>query len=370
MSNRLEGAFTDLRQHKRVAENKRIGWSIDQQADIHGNGRIINLSESGLMLETNSTFTPQDGQVFNFDSGAKQFDYLPSKGKIIWSKRKNNLPNQFLCGVEFINSTEFVRTKLADYLNTRVQGILKKQWMEKALSVSLTGIIVALTGWSIWYSVQIYAGLNDSNQQFIQVSDKQATLTTTFQALYKETQVKLAVAEVELETTRGILESMTRDLESTKAILTETESMLSLERNNVSQNAALRAQLQAKIADLETQNKILSQEMAGLRDEIRFYEGNVQNIEEGKLFLMTYKDRVKLVKERVKVFKSEAEQIRRRALRERDRILMELGNNGYLVKNGAAVKVDTQKYNAVSNAKTLETLSPDRSFDVNVKIVE
>lgn len=385
MANRIAGPVVDLRQHKRIKQNKKISWSIADKSGINGVGRIVNLSEAGLLLETNSDFIPQDGQTFNFNNSSKEFDFLPSQAKIVWSKKKENTFGRFVCGAEFTNSTEHVRSRLNNYVNSRIKGLALQERWGKPLSIVLTLAIACLTVFSLWMSSEIYENLHQSTQTFINVSQKQAVLATTYQGLYKETRQKLIAAEQELETTKELLRVVTQDLEATKAILAETEGMLgqvrgsnsslkneisSLEGEADRQIQILRAELESKIADLEAQNTALKAEMAGLHDEIRYYEGNVKDVEEGRLFLSTYKDRVKLVKEKIKIFRSEAEQVRRKASRDRDRLLLELGNNGYFMKNGQSVKVDTQKYNAVSQSNPEGIVPSARSIDVNVQIVE
>ena len=67
--------------------------------------------------------------------------------------------------------------------------------------------------------------------------------------------------------------------------------------------------------------------------------------------MQLYHDKMNLVKSKIKDFRIEAKKVRTQALREMDRVRVLLGNNGYFVKNGEAVKVDIESYNsAVMNA--------------------
>jgi len=176
-----------------------------------------------------------------------------------------------------------------------------------------------------------------------------------------------------LKTIIGISE----ELETTKAILAQTENFLNQAKADNQQFSAekeaelmkTREGLQATIALLEGENTQINQEMTILKGRMDYYLGDVKNTDDSLQLLTFYEKQIKLVRTKIKRFNRDVRQVRIAAQREYDRLKSELGNNGYFVKEGQVIQVDMEKYNAVgSNQIPVEAPAPN--FKVDVTFVE
>jgi len=343
-----------------------------------------------MMIETNGTFIPpKESCIFAFDTTLGHDNYIPQYGELVWSKKIGRIKNKYLCGVRFFEPAEYVQTKLRQRIQKGILGIAMAKRTIKWLSAILTVGILALTGYTIWISRDIYQGLSSSVAGFINVSDKQAALTRTYKDLFTSSQEELARVTQELNATKQLyqesqdqLGNVNQELSETKMILAQTEALLIQARTGSDQQAAdfkstlnqneaafadLKAKLEGDLATLQQKNGNLERELGTLQEQLSFYEGNVKNIDEGHVLLNIFKERMKVVKGKIKNFKRDVREIHRRAQNERDRIQLEIGNNGYMTKNGASVKVDMQKYNAAAVAPAVVT-TPVEGLAPNVEI--
>lgn len=111
------------------------------------------------------------------------------------------------------------------------------------------------------------------------------------------------------------------------------------------ERAGEKSEFENTIALLEEKNRQMTQQLQRLQGEIfAFGADKITTTEEGQKLLQRYQTEVALIKDKLNHFRHEAEQIRVDAMVERDRIRMEIGNNGYLVRDGKAVNVDIEKY--------------------------
>ncbi len=111
------------------------------------------------------------------------------------------------------------------------------------------------------------------------------------------------------------------------------------------ERAGEKTEMQGAIALLEEKNKQLTAELQALQTKwISMTSENIRTKEEAQQLLATYQAEVAKVKDKLQHFRLEARQIREDALVERDRIRIEVGNNGYFVRNGKTVNVDLEKY--------------------------
>lgn len=109
--------------------------------------------------------------------------------------------------------------------------------------------------------------------------------------------------------------------------------------------AGEKSEMQAAIALLEEKNRQLTQELQELQTKwTTMASENIRTEAEARSLLAAYQAEVAQVKDRLQHFRQQAQQIREDALVERDRIRMEVGNNGYFVRNGKPVQVDVDKY--------------------------
>lgn len=106
-----------------------------------------------------------------------------------------------------------------------------------------------------------------------------------------------------------------------------------------------KSQFENAIALLEEKNQQMTRQLQDLQGQlVTLSADNITTTEEGRQLLQTYQMEVAKIKDKLKHFRDEARQIREDALVERDRIRTEVGNNGYLVRDGKSVTVDVEKY--------------------------
>ena len=391
MSNRLETLFSDTRNHFRITDRHPVYWKLAEGTQS-GKARIRNVSASGMMIETNGHFVPpKDGCLFSFDTTLGHENYIPQYGELVWSRKFSRVKNKYQCGVRFLEPAEYIQGKLRQKIQRGILRISYTKRASKAISALLSAGIIALTGYAIWISRDVYQGLSRSSGLFITVTDKQAALTRDYKEKWDASQAEVAGLTEELNSTKELyqqsqaqLVTVTQELSDTQSILVQSEAMLVQARSGAQQLAgdfeatltknetsfaASRAQFEGEIAALTRQNANLEKEVGTLQEQLNFYEGNIKNIDDGHVLLNIYRERMKVVKDKIKVFKRDVRDLRRRAQNERDRIQLEIGNNGYFVRNGAAVTVDLEKYNAVEAApakvtRPIEGLAP--KVEINV----
>ena len=379
MINRLPTDQVDTRKNSRVKENKKLSWHV-KSFNLNGRGRIHNISTSGMLLETNSTYNPINGDVFTFDSDLGFDNFIPQHGRLVWFKKRDARQSQYLCGIEFIEPAEYILSKLQERVQKQLlrfnQSSVFLRWLRRICFAVLMG----LTATMIWLAGVIYQDMQQTNAQMKNVVEQQVVLTQRYTQLYRETELQLASVTNELETTQ-------KDLETTKSILTQTETMLQeSEQNNIKleseltafkefhqkQLAEVKGELEQKIVSLQEQNVQLDTELRNLQVQLDYLNGNVVDMEQGKTWIADYKQRLRNVKVKLDQFKRQAAEARIVAIRERDKIETALGNGGFMVREGRIVTVDQESYDAVVSGSWDPQQVPQTETNINidVKIVE
>lgn len=348
----------NVRQNTRVKDRCRLYWHL-QDSDIKGRGRVCNISTSGMLLETNGLFVPNNQNRFTFTTNLGIDNYIPKFGEIVWHRKKKDKKNGYLCGVKFVEPAGFVLSKLQRKID---HGLKKAKVMEVTETTSnalIAGGIIALAAIVVWLAAGIYQDMTVTNHSLIKSSNQQAVITQTYIGQLKETQLQLNSALDELASTRilyqesqSALGDITKELESTKAILAQTEALLVQARQGAIDSQILnerellktKAELMNTIVILEQKNVQLAGEMNVINSKLQYYEGNINNLDEGKLLIKEYRTKLRKVKRKVNHFRKEAKLTRIAALKERDRIRLILGNNGFFMKDGRSVRVDEQRY--------------------------
>ncbi|MBF0478658.1 MAG: PilZ domain-containing protein [Candidatus Omnitrophica bacterium] len=345
MANRVSTILNESRMDVRVKEKKDILWSQEGGA-AQGKGSMRNISASGMLLETDAPHDSSMNGNFNFRAKEGDFGVVPSQGRVIWSKPKNDSKHYW--GIKFENVSE----DLANALRRRVQDGIEKEkkmrgWLivlNVAASIFLAWIVV----YSVWTSGSIYNSLNKTTQNLTVAIDGQTKLTQTYHQLYTETKQQLEVVTKELATTKAALaETQTMLAQAQQQLAQEKTANTQLQeqvRQMTEQNAKLTEEFNQNLALLNEKNAKLTTEVETLNGKVRYYEGEINNIPEGKELIRLYKDRMRLVKSKIHKFQQDADEIQHKALRERDHARTVLGNNGFLFKGGQAVKVDEGRY--------------------------
>ena len=91
----------DYRRHFRIKERVPVFWKIKDK-NIEGQGEVINISTSGLLLETDSAFSPLDESKLEIEPIDKVIHFIPRQGQLVWFKKIKILNTRFWCGIEFI----------------------------------------------------------------------------------------------------------------------------------------------------------------------------------------------------------------------------------------------------------------------------
>jgi len=107
------------RRHFRLREFIDVAWKVVDTKDVSGEGLIVNISKSGLLLQTDKVFRPSDNCVLSIESGDEALPFAAKKGKIMWFRRIYTPQERYQCGVQF----------LYDKLDNNFQ-----QWLEMKVS--------------------------------------------------------------------------------------------------------------------------------------------------------------------------------------------------------------------------------------------
>jgi len=106
------------RRHFRLREFIDVAWKVAGQEDS-GEGTVVNISSSGLLLQTDKMFRPSDNCVLFIESGAEELPFAVKKGKIVWFRRIHTPQERIQCGIQF----------LPDRTDSSFQ-----QWLEKKMN--------------------------------------------------------------------------------------------------------------------------------------------------------------------------------------------------------------------------------------------
>ena len=93
--------MSEFRRHSRIKERVPVRWKIKGK-NVEGLGEVLNISTSGLLLETDSAFSPLDESELEIEPIEKGIEFLPQDGRLIWFRKIKILNTRFWCGLEFI----------------------------------------------------------------------------------------------------------------------------------------------------------------------------------------------------------------------------------------------------------------------------
>ena len=107
------------RRHLRIRQFIDATWSMPGE-DIAGQGKIINLSASGLLLQIDSSFKPLDHCVLSVDPfiDDKKPPFLNKKGLVIWFRKIQTSKYVYQCGLEFLKD-QHLDIDLIDWIENR-----------------------------------------------------------------------------------------------------------------------------------------------------------------------------------------------------------------------------------------------------------
>ncbi len=338
----------DARGSLRIKENMPVNWQL-LNSDRSGLGKILNISTTGALLEINNLFPIPEDSVFKLDSLVEPAEnFVPQQGRVVWSEVKNN--ERIVCGLKFVEPLEDVLAKLRERIQAKIMETTNKRKIKSVAGVVLFVAMLAMVGYILQQQNDVYRSLQDTANMMVTAADKQAAVTRTYINLYHETQ--------------NTLTQVTTELDSTKALLKQTEDLLAQSKQEnedlknkmaalQSQDAATLAQSQAQlnqtrtnmeqqISALNEKNNQFASELTALKDQMRVFEGDVKSIDEGKNVIALFKNKLDLVRTKMTYLRREAHFARISAQKERDRLLLMQGNQGFLAKDGQWAKPENE----------------------------
>ena len=350
MANRINSAFNDARVNLRVQERRRVSWHLKDH-DLNGSGIVRNISVAGMLLETENALPTIENRVFSFDSVLGDYDFIPLTGRLIWHKKKRSLKNRYLWGIQFVEPSEYVLSRLHQRVQKGIRQLTTIRRTKSVVSLLLLVVSLSLAWYALWLSGAVYRDVQATNQKMLSVAARQAALTQEYKERYQETTHQLTRVTDELVSTRGLyqqsqaaLQGISNELESTKALLAKTEAMLAQAREG---NMQLQQQISA-LGSLQEAESSPSYDIQTLDNQLIARAEQIRTPREGRTLLALYRDGIQVVQSRMKAFQQEANDARIAILREKDKIRALLGNNGYFIRDGASVRVNREQYEAAA----------------------
>ncbi len=387
MGNRINPNFMDARAHLRVDEDKSLLWYGEDVSEKR-RARVRNISISGMLLEGDLGDIVNEGRELFFESPEPDF-VVPKKGVVVWRKRLGASGNRWRCGIKFTDCSDEILLRLGERIQKKIIKLIKRRQITGILSIFFIVMAVVLVGYIVLLSYTVYKNMDKANREMAAVMTRQSGIIRRYASLYKLSQQKLADSISELssiklelakakhsyEEERNLLFNMAKELETTKSILKETEQMLAkvkeekkiLAANTTSSSGSIDKKqklLQNTITELKSKNEALGKELSELKKKLDYYEGKINNISEAKTLVAFYRDKIRQVKIKIKQFTKDTLAVKIAAAKERDRIRMMLGNNGYFFKDGKLVVVDEKRYMSASLPKREHVKRRDVAVDV------
>ncbi len=139
--------------------------------------------------------------------------------------------------------------------------------------------------------------------------------------------LELQAANAELSLTRGELASLQGLNDQLK------ESIKALETYKAKASAKGEA-LETMIQAFKNKNRQLDKDLQMVRKELSSFQPDIADTKEGREKVLRFKNQIRLVKKNMGVLKQQVQEMKIAAQKERDRLEMLYGNNGYMVKDG------------------------------------
>ena len=249
-------------------------------------------------------------------------------------------------------------------------GDAKQQSMrlKRIIGILLSVVLLSLAIFVFNLSHQNSATYESASTLALNAGVDQASNYRSYVSQYKETKIQLEETTKKLEEVNRQLDVVTAELTTTKSLLAQTQEMLAkAQSENTSlkddlqgmdalqqqENVSNVKELQGKITDLKEKNTQVSGQLAQLKEQLRVFEADFGNLEEGRSLITLFQNKIKLVKSRMNYLKQEAFFAKVAAQKEKDRVALLNGNNGFVIKNGAPQKANGNK-----------------AYNIDVKIVE
>lgn len=355
--NRAHVLLKDEREDLRIKENGRIPWQIKYKQRA-GNAKIRNISVSGMMIETNSAFNQKDECILSFDSDPEAGIYIPQVGRLVWHRKKRFSRNRYLCGIKFMEADEQVLKRMRSRVQKGVEQFVREKKVTTIAGTTLSVAVISAIGLLVWFGTGIYQDVTTANQRMLSAASEQIVLSQTYGNLYRASEGRLSEATQKLNIANQLIQEdkvaislFSEELEATKALLNQTETML-IQAND--RNVAVTNELAA-----------LKGQVSGATDaRVLIPNANIETVEDARVLMADYRLKIRSLKGEIKRIR-EQERLDHIASMERfdDQKLM-LGNNGFLVKDGEEIAADEQYHNL-----SLEQFE-GKNIEIDVTFVE
>jgi chromosome segregation ATPase len=211
--------------------------------------------------------------------------------------------------------------------------------------LGLLFIVVALGAMvSLWYLN--YRDLQKAVVSFEDAAFKQAKIMRFYASEYKVVKVDLDQKTAKLAQVSQELETANLELSNTRGDLAELEKLNEQLKSSIQGLEQYRVAALAKGETLEdmikaykNKNEELERDLQAIRQELLAFKPEIMDLAQGRTKVSFYKKHIRTVKKNMSVIKNQALEVKKAAQKERDRLEMMYGNNGYLVKNGQDLSV-------------------------------
>ena len=327
----------DLRSSLRVQENVPIHWHV-QGTNTSGEGRIRNISTSGMLLESKSAFELLARSLLDiksFSNGEKNF--VPSIGLLVWSRRKRFSNDYYEYGIQFIEAEAKTIANLRERIQEKITSMAMARKVTSFVGIALIIIMMLLAAYVVREEMSISENMQHTNELALMSAQNLAGLTRHYQDLYRETEGVLVTTNQELESTKGLLAQS----QVAVAELKKLNEQLKESNERLGTEAALGHDLAKQINTLAQKNDLINGDLALAQESLRLLQGEVANMDEAHWANQFYRGQIKAINRRIKQIKKQAWQAKVAAQQELDDLKSKLGNRGYLVQNGQLIKPST-----------------------------
>lgn len=293
----------EARRNSRIRECWPISWKIQDQ-DVRGTAKVRNISASGMLLEASAGAPLPENSVLALQAVTPtEAGLVPSAGRMVWSKRKG-FSNALLMGIEFVEPAQEVINRLQEEIQSKIIKIESAGKIRNTVGAILFGVMAVLVAIFLSQQAVIYRNIDNTNRLMANAAGRQGELYAGLLDRYNVQRAELAQA--------------TQELDQAKILLAQTQSML--------------AETNQKFDAMKVEYDALSKQLAVLQEKMRLLDGDLANIGEGKIAIAMHKKGLRAVKVAIHNLKVAAQD-------ERDKVALETGNLGYLVKDGKSSQV-------------------------------
>jgi chromosome segregation ATPase len=249
------------------------------------------------------------------------------------------------------------------------QGKNNSYKIKRIVGLVLAVLMIGLTGYVLKLQSENIQLLSQSSELAQSAGVSQASNYRSYVKQYKDTKAQLEETTRKLEAVTKQLNDVTAELDTTKSLLAQTQLMLaqaSSENNKLKEDIqgldGMKAaegtqnitELETRVSALKAKNIATSQELGDLKVQLRAFQADFSTLDEGRSLISLFQNKIKLVKSRMRSLEQEAYFAKISAQKERDRIAMLNGNNGFIVHNGEVQK----------------SKDANKNFSIDVKMVQ